>query len=572
MSRVIFSINKHLFTGLFVVVALMIMSQPAQAKTWYHNGLEGLTCVGQPGTGPFPPDPQHTGAFVCLDVNTVAAGQVGIQDGLFQRIFTTVYQAQFIITGDTGSIVSGSTTTTCGPVGAGRNLGSISFITNWGPGSHTLTSQLVACAGDRFFQPGELLASTTVTFNAVASTPSFTGADPDLGPCKQCEAQVGAPINTGDGNTWMQEHDYVLPGFSVGLQVTRTWNSLWPNQNPPEEVGIFGDSWRSNFEERLQGSRGDISVLNLWRGDGSVWQFTYDSVSQTYLVSNPPDARATIALNPTSTQFILTEKNGTQEVFSKQGDTLDGFLIQIIDRNGNALNLQWDQSITPPALTSVTDAAQRTLTFAHNPNSRLVTSISDAMGTIASYTYSSDGNNLLTSVTYPVSTNPAVNIVKSFQYNDLSSPTLISAVVDGAGAPIESHTYDGSRRGLTSQRGTQGAELVRVSYPSSGTLGVLVTNSVQQGSVLNFGYIGTRAYLMSGGGPGCSSCGLKNATYFSYDAAGNRASVTDARQNRTSYTYDPQGNVTSASRSYTDSQAQAQTATWSYTYNNFGEV
>ena len=161
---------------------------------------------------------------------------------------------------------------------------------------------------------------------------------------------------------------------------------------------------------------------------------------------------------------------------------------------------------------------------------------------------------------YPVS-NSSGSIVKTYQYNDPSSPTLISAVLDGAGVPLESHTYDNSRRGLTSQRGTQGADFVSVTYPASGTIGTQITNSLQRNSSLNFGYIGSRRFVMSGGGPGCSSCGMKATSYFSYDAAGNRASSTDGRLNTTSYTYDAQGNVASSSRTYTNSQGQQQTAT-----------
>src|SRR5260370_23967714 len=162
--------------------------------------------------------------------------------------------------------------------------------------------------------------------DAVASsTPTNTSGDPDWRPCRQCEARVGAPINITNGDTWMQEHDYALPGFPVGLQVTRTWNSLWAKQNTPEEVGIFGDSWRSTFEERLQGVRGSVSTLSLWRANGSVWQFTYDSGSQTFLVTGAHNEHAPMVRRSTNPESILTEKNGTLYGIRKPGDTQDDF-------------------------------------------------------------------------------------------------------------------------------------------------------------------------------------------------------------------------------------------------------
>jgi hypothetical protein len=73
--------------------------------------------------------------------------------------------------------------------------------------------------------------------------------------------------------------DYSLPGLAGGLTLTRTWNSLWPNLNPPETVGIFGDSWRSNFEERIKVLG---PVATFWKGDGSRLIYSYDSFTSSY--------------------------------------------------------------------------------------------------------------------------------------------------------------------------------------------------------------------------------------------------------------------------------------------------
>lgn len=90
-------------------------------------------------------------------------------------------------------------------------------------------------------------------------------SDPD-GPCPGC-GSGGSPINFLNGDTWIAQRDYSIPGLSGGLSLERTWNSLWPLMNPPEESGIFGDSWRSNFEERIQVLMD--GTVKYWKGNGS---------------------------------------------------------------------------------------------------------------------------------------------------------------------------------------------------------------------------------------------------------------------------------------------------------------
>jgi hypothetical protein len=52
----------------------------------------------------------------------------------------------------------------------------------------------------------------------------------------------------------------------------------------------------------------------------------------------------------------------------------------------------------------------------------------------------------------------------SFQYVQYSSMSLISAVLDTNGKVLESHTYDGELRGVTSSR-AGGVDAVTITYP-----------------------------------------------------------------------------------------------------------
>ena len=150
----------------------------------------------------------------------------------------------------------------------------------------------------------------------------------NLGPCKHCMGQAGAPINLGSGNVWVQQRDYTLSGLGGGLEVVRTWNSLWEDVDPYGGLdNMFGYAWRSNYDERLAPWS---TYTKYWRGDGSVWTFSYNSVTHVYALVNPTDEHASLVLDSVTTKYTLTFADGSKKVFNNPG-----YLIAIVDRNGN---------------------------------------------------------------------------------------------------------------------------------------------------------------------------------------------------------------------------------------------
>jgi YD repeat-containing protein len=282
-----------------------------------------------------------------------------------------------------------------------------------------------------------------VTLTAHAGPLTVNGAD--LGPCTQCQGQAGAPINVTNGNVWVQQRDYSVPGLGGGLRLARTWNSLFGSAAPPFLAGMFGQSWRSTYEEMLAGPDSNNN-LTYWRGDGSAWTFTYNSALNSYSLSSPPDERAQLWPNPAG-GFTLTLADGTQRVFNSEN-----LLSAIIDRNSNQTTLAYDSS---NRLTSVTSPGGSTLTFTYGDsnNPTQVTTVQDSVGTVATYTYDSSSRLIL--VSYPDGS--ALN----FTYDPNSS--MLLSVTDSQGKLSESHTYDAQRRGLTSSR-AYGADSITVSY------------------------------------------------------------------------------------------------------------
>jgi YD repeat-containing protein len=208
---------------------------------------------------------------------------------------------------------------------------------------------------------------------------------------------------------------------------------------------MFGLNWRSNYEERVfQGSGNAVNYMAYLRADGGLWYFGPNNGS-TWPLAAPANTPAALTQNGTQS-WTITFQNGEQRVFNYTS----GSLTAIIDRNGNTTQLSYD-SIN--RLVTVTDPASRHLYFAYGNNSSLlVTSITSDIGVSLSYSYDSQGR--LTLATEPDQS------TFSFQYN---SQSLISTVTDSNGVILESHTYDGSGRGLTSSQ-VNGVNAVTISY------------------------------------------------------------------------------------------------------------
>lgn len=430
---------------------------------------------------------------------------------------------------------------------SGTPIGSTLFAAGNGPvTSVPIWFQTVAGVADQDVTLSGCLESPLVS-GCAGPTQSYTlhvGSDgsENLGPC-DCEGEAGSPINVTTGNVWITEEDYKIPGLGGGIMINRTWNSLWPTTMTPSLTGMFGDSWRSNLEEQILTLGGFTKYI---KADGSAVVFQHDSTFNTYTLISPPDAHLSLTFDSTLSQFTITSSDGTGRTFDHSG-----LLSATFDRNGNGISLTRD---TSGRVTTVTDAGGRqiTLSYGDPDNSSLVTAVQDSIGTIASYSYGSSGE--LLSVSYPDGSGA------KYAYD---SNLLMTSATDLQAKILETHTYDSSRRGLTSAR-AGGVDQVTLSYTTGAPQ---LTDS--EGNVTTYGYqtIGRKNFVTSVNGPRCSSCGSAGTATFVYDGSGNHTSRTDALNRTINYTYDSNGNVLSQSQTVGGS-----TVTWSYTYNAFGEV
>ena len=406
-----------------------------------------------------------------------------------------------------------------------------------------------------------------ITVNPVVSHQESPPNDPGAGgPC-DCSvngAPSGAqPINFANGNTWITQQDYFMPGVAGGLTLARTWNSLWTAASPPEESGIFGDSWRSSFEERIQTL---TSQVKYWRGDGSALFYNYNSATGTYYLAAPIDDQTTLAFNGTTNVWTVTLKNGTQKMFNSSG-----YLTSIVDLNGNTTTINIDAS-NQNRISSITDASGHVLTFNYTNATfpRLCTSITDSTGTFSQYSYDTLGR--LTQVAFPDGSQ------YNFQYSDPNSNTLISKVTDSVGKTIEAHSYDSQRRGATAQQANDSTghpvNQVTVAYytPYLQANQVLVYDSLGNSSTLTIRNVAQKHYLVAEG-DACATCNYLMDASAGLSSSGYNTISTDGNGNTTSLAYDAQGDLTSKALPDGDFFTGVTGAnTWTYTYNSLGQV
>lgn len=116
-----------------------------------------------------------------------------------------------------------------------------------------------------------MLPGHTETINITIQVTDSDGA-PNLGPT---ECGVGEPINVTNGNMYIQQTDYRLPGVGEDLEITRTYNSKM------QRSGIFGYGWSTAFDESVTAYGTTLLRLNL--PDGRAVYFARPSTSDPYV-------------------------------------------------------------------------------------------------------------------------------------------------------------------------------------------------------------------------------------------------------------------------------------------------
>lgn len=311
----------------------------------------------------------------------------------------------------------------------------------------------------------------------------------------------GNPINTGSGNKYQDEVDYVGSG-PFPLELRRTYNSQVVT------VSSIGTGWSNTYEARqlitVDGTHIDVS-----RPDQKRYAFAFDGTSWT----TDPDVKDTLE-QLSATEWRYTTADGDVELYDATGlltsITNRQGLTQTVTRNGGTM------TVTDPFGRSIAFQTSGNITTATLPDGRHIS-------------YALDGNANLVSVTYPGS------VVRQYVYEDTTYIHALTGIIDEKNKRFATWTYDVAGRAITSEH-AGGVEKVTLAF-SNDNNSTTVTDALGHAHTQNYTIVNNQ--IVSGGmsqppGSGCASA-TSNSTY---DANGNPSTTTDFNGNVTTYTYD----------------------------------
>lgn len=381
-----------------------------------------------------------------------------------------------------------------------------------------------------YSNPEEDFGCTTCTNAGTASTNSGGGGSTANGTTTVSayngasggNTSVGEPVNVINGNMYLDQTDFALPGLGAGLQITRAYNSL------SSRIGTFGESWTSNLEAQALTAGPDHFFLR-W-GDGSGTFFKRASNNE-YL---PLTRRHWFA-------YGLKLADDTYQVYAKGGLIYQfngaGNLVAIKDRNNNQTTIT--RHATNQRIEQVTDAEGRSVTFnyASATETTRVRSLSNSNGTIATYTYAGVS---LYDVTYADASK------YRFVFTAVRNRNGIGEVRDFYGNVLEKHEYYPDGKAKTSEL-HGGVEKFTLTYVNDTTTEVrdaynrLTTYTIERNR--HRPVVTEIAGQCACGGGGGNQSRSWTYTFGAYDSRGLPAGVTDPRSNVTTFAYTPEGRL-----------------------------
>lgn len=360
------------------------------------------------------------------------------------------------------------------------------------------------------------------------------GNDENLG-AMGCNARVGQPVNVTNGNMYVQQTDYRLPGVGPSIDITRTYNSL------SQSAGLFGAKWSTLYDERITAY--DNKLLRLELSDGRAVYFGRSGTSGPF---NPltPQFFGSITKNANGT-YTFSTTDGQAHQFSSTGK-----LTSLADRNNNQTSLSYDGN---GHLASITDTFGRTVTVATDSMGR-ITALSDGAGVIANYAYDGTDADVLAlrSANFPDGSKYVFShvIVGGNQY--------LTTITDARGKVVEHHDYDSTGRAYTSER-QNGVDKYTLNFV--GATETHVTDA--EGHLTKYTFRQSNGRNLVTKVEGLCNCGGSQIERWAYDERGNVVSATNALNQVTTYTYDASGNPLTT----TDLNGNR-----AYTYNSFSQV
>ncbi len=395
----------------------------------------------------------------------------------------------------------------------------------------------------------DIANNTSVVTNAIyldntdrGHEPYYTSVPFDLG------SGWNLGVNVATGEASLSRGLFSIPSWGPGQSLSLAYNSA-----DPSTAGLFGTGWSSNLTQYLSFESGFV----VWHGaDGGRVPFGQVQNAWTALAGHYE-----ILTQPSGGGYKITETDGSSLSFDSSGH-----LSALTDRYGVSLAIVWGSSATDATsthsttfttdsshqrITSLTDSANRSWSYAYSANGSQLTGITDSAGNLTTLAYDAFGR--LTSISrgltpYGGSQAP---VVWSIAYDQTSG--MVTSVTDPTGGTENASTF---------------------TYDSGYAAGT--TTVVRPRDATGITPPATTGYSLDDSGRGWVSSMVEYAsavddpdpvswtTYFAYDADGNLTNASHQIDAASPYatgssTYDAWGDVAT--------QTDPAGITTSYTYS-----
>ncbi len=340
---------------------------------------------------------------------------------------------------------------------------------------------------------------------------------------------------------------------------------IYYNSDPSALQSNFGTSWRFSYEASLQLLADDRTILYR-KGSGQVLQFGSPlqlerATADFPVILNPP-AGYNETLVSYGSYCTLLEKSTrlTYRFIKNSGDLY--YLTSITDQNGNVITVNTD--FENGKLLSITDSANRSLSFTYNANNRC-SRITVPGGRYIDFTYNTTSGNLTRIVdvenntadfTYDADNYLTRSICEGHRtdFTYTSRGTGAGKYVSRVQDNLLGSTYYEFLSGVPRQVRSTSPEGKKTIYDSDD----LQTNRVENplGGSRQIGY--TNHHVTQ------TTDGNNNVTKYEYDTYGNVSKTFDAYNKTTTYTYNADNLQLS--------KKNALNQTWTYTYDTNGNV
>jgi hypothetical protein len=145
--------------------------------------------------------------------------------------------------------------------------------------------------------------------------------------CSGGAIAIGGPVNVTNGNMYLQQGDYQLPGVGPAIDLTRTYNSDSP------ALGLFGRGWSTAYDQSIVAYDNNLARLN--ESDGRATYLGRQPGSSGAFASLEGDFHGSLVQNG-SNGFTLTTTDGGVRRFNATGK-----LVSLADRIGNQTALAY---------------------------------------------------------------------------------------------------------------------------------------------------------------------------------------------------------------------------------------